>query len=140
MNEINVEKIMEEIRADIKKRNLSEEDLNFLDVKKESVLEGVFNHGHMQDELKIANQFADVNPHQSIGGSGIKRFIKRVIRKCIAFYVQPLFIKQNEFNAHSVRALNEMNLYIERSEARQKELESMLEKLQKEVTELQSRS
>lgn len=128
MKEINVEKIMEEIRADIEKRGLSEEDLNFQDVMVQST---VFQITRFQDELKMANIYSNINLHNDVGGSGIKRFIKRVIRKCVRFYIQPMLEQQNEFNAHCVRTLNEMNLYVSACEENRRELEQKIEYLEK---------
>ena len=128
MKEINVEKIMEEIRADIEKRGLAEDDLNFQDV----MIQGdIFQIARFQDALKMANIYSNINLHNDVGGSGIKRFVKRVIRKCVRFYIQPMLEQQNEFNAHCVRTLNEMNLYISVCEENRRELEQKVDYLEK---------
>lgn len=128
MKEINVEEIMEEIRADIKERNLLETDLKFQDVE---VLNDVFRMMIWQDELKMANIYSTINLYGDVGGSGIKRFVKRFIRKCVRFYVQPMLEQQNKFNAHCVRVLNEMNLYISENEKRIKEIEEKIDCLRR---------
>lgn len=129
MKNINVEEIMKEIRADIKARNLSETDLKFQDVK---MAENDFQMTLLQDELKMANLYSRINLHGDVGGIGIKRFIKRFIRKCVRFYVQPMLEQQNEFNAHCVRTLNTMNMYILENEKKIREMEEKISCLEKE--------
>ena len=139
MNEINVEKIMEEIRENIKKQGFTEEQLNFEEIKESVSFDGVFDESRMKDELRLANQFAGLNYAGPVEGTGIKRFIKRVIRKLLRFYVHPVFERQNEFNAHNVRTLNELGLYVTECEKKQKELEEALVELRKTVETLQGR-
>jgi hypothetical protein len=117
MNDINVEKIMEEIRADIKARNLKEEDLGFQDVKGSITRLGTFDFQHLQEELNMANMYTYLNTNEAISGNCLKKLIKKVIRKCISFYVQPLIDKQNQFNFHCMHALEEINLFIKEQES-----------------------
>lgn len=130
MKEINVEEIMEEIRSDIARRGLVEDDLNFQKIINESNLATAFDNERLQNELSMLNASVcfDLNP--KIVGNGLKSFIKRAVRKCMRFYVQPLFEHQIEFNLHAVRVLNELNLNIKEREKENEELKKKIEDLE----------
>lgn len=68
-----------------------------------------FDKKYFDDELHLANTSAIVSAEPAISGNFIQRFIKKIIKKCIDFYIGESVGKQNEFNVHVVNVLNDMN-------------------------------
>jgi Flp pilus assembly CpaF family ATPase len=99
-NSINIEKIMEEIRADIKAKGYTDDLLNFDDVSDiPSQTININMSGISSDAAYIHDHWnIDINiplDNKSI----IKRLIKRIIRKFSLFVVFPIVGRQSRFNA-----------------------------------------
>lgn len=120
MSELYVEKIMEEIREEIKAKGYTNDVLSFSDI----IIEDTEIYGEKFDkiifneELAVINRIWNINPDREIQCKpGIKGrcvgFIKKVIRKCIRFYLSPIVREQDSFNATAVRLINMVNLYME---------------------------
>ena len=99
MDSINVEQIMQEIRAQIKEKGLNTEVMPFEDVPfPEKRVEKL-------DKLEKENRKlrAESNvPYYYEMPKGIKTFIKKVIRKVVHGVVAPILDNQNQFNADVV--------------------------------------
>lgn len=115
MENINIEQIMEEIRAEIRNRNLSDNALDF-EVIKDLPIKEEYDAGKLILAIKRANETAHINPNEIFYGNKIKVFLKRAIRKCTRFYVQPLTDKQNDFNSYVAQSLNELMRYVEKEQ------------------------
>ena len=108
MKEIDVEKIMSEIRADIKAKIIE---------KQKSI------------EIELNNLFSFLNsnwkisPFCTIHGKGLKLFIKKTIRKIVRPSFVQNFDSQKQFNEKVTQALIQMNLYIKQLELKIKTLE-----------------
>lgn len=115
--EINIEEVMNEIRAEIKEKGYTSDMLSFEDVVSlspvavdaDSAIEDL--HG----AISCINASYIVPESIPVKGNAIVRFVKKVIRKLCRFYVKPIVMTQNEFNALCVRALNDVNIYIDES-------------------------
>lgn len=120
MSELNVEKIMEEIRNEIKIKGYTNDMLSFSDITSENT--GIntekFDRVKFNEDLFNLNTLWNVNPNreieikQGIKGKCITLF-KKIIRKCIRFYLAPIVWEQDSFNATAVRLMNLLNLYLE---------------------------
>ena len=120
MNELNVERIMEEIRSEIKEKGYTNDMLSFSDVLPGEIGVNVekFERVRFNEELFNLNTIWNVNPNRPIEKkAGIKgkciTIFKKIIRKCIRFYLSPIVQEQDSFNAVSVRLFNMLNLYME---------------------------
>lgn len=120
MGELNVEKIMEEIRSEIKEKGYTNDMLSFRDVLPDE--QGVniekFEKVRFNEELFNLNTTWNVNPIRPIEKKpGIKgRLIclyRKIVRRCIRTYISPIVWEQDAFNAISVRLFNMVNLYME---------------------------
>lgn len=129
VNDINVEDIMEEIRREIIEKGYTNDQLSFSDyneVKKNSqTIDGC---------LEILSSSCYVQPHKMLppekGISGrLKRFIKRVIRKLVKFYVEPIVFEQNEFNSNTVMLMNLFHEYIHKNNKKIETMEAEIERL-----------
>lgn len=125
MSELNVEKIMEEIRYEIREKGYTKDMLSFsdVDIETEDTKVGIekFERIKFNEELFNLNMLWNVNPYREIDVKpGLKgkcvAFIKKIIRKCIRFYLAPIVWEQDTFNATTVRLLNMMNLYMEENQ------------------------
>ena len=93
--------------------------------------------GAYAEELRLANLFACVDMNVPIGGSPLVCFCKKIIRKLTRFCIRPLVERQNEFNAHSVRTLNEMNVIMENMKKDKQKQDELIEKLSSKIRELE---
>lgn len=102
---INIEDIMKQIRKKIKDSGVTDEEIDF---NKNSSEEDM-----LQDYLTMTNNTCSVISDRNITShrKGIGKVIvllKRMIRKSIHWYTQPIVEQQNEFNAYATRTLNSM--------------------------------
>ncbi len=135
MREINIEKIMEEIRAEIKDK-YGDEAISFASVKKEEFSESVFDLEGFRQVLHQANMSYEMNYYFPLPG-GIKGFVKRTVRKFGAFLGLPLTQAQTDYNARTVRMFNELNNYIDYQDAKTKELERLIENLEEKIARME---
>ncbi len=149
-NNINIEEIMAQIKQEIRDKNLTPDMLSFEDVpyKKSVQVSGGASVGAADEALKYLNTHYYIQPYKELKGNPIKVFFKRVIRKLVKFYVEPVVFEQDDFNANTVTVLNtlrgaaesgasdEINGRIETLELAHKELLLRLDKLERENAEL----
>lgn len=132
-NEINVEKIMEEIRDEIKKKGYKPDAMAFETVQADNA--DAFQKSLFNEEVRNVNLSFQVPYYFPIEGK--MTFVKRVIRKLGCFLMVPILNNQNTFNAHVTRTINQMAQYIEYQERKEKELNRIIEGLEEKVARLQ---
>lgn len=120
MKDINVEQIMQEIRADIAKKGYKMSDLEFEEIKKPDALSRI-----LSDLSK--NWRVDLYP--PVSGNKIKRLIKKIIRKIVRPSFMGTMKTQETFNSYIVQSFNQMEKYIRELEVRIMELESKTEEM-----------
>lgn len=120
MAELNVEKIMEEIRSEIAGKGYTNDMLSFNDIIADDTGVNVekFERVRFHEELFNLNMLWNIDPNRGIEDKpGVKgkcvTLFKKLIRKCIRFYLSPIVWEQDTFNATSVRLFNLLNLYME---------------------------
>ncbi len=133
---VDVEKIMEEIRANINARGETDEVLSFdessadMEYGDEIVGSVVYNDKELHHYVVSANQEHNIPFYQMIPKGGFKSFLKRSIRKMIAFIILPLRDAQNRYNANVVQALMQIEAY---SLDQREEMKSHVEQQEKRV-------
>lgn len=135
-NEINVEEIMEQIRREIKEKGYENDILSFDDVEADEgnvVLHDSFDEDVFTKEVMGLNHSWSVQTYRDLGSRGPVGFVKKVIRKCIRFYVDPVVEDQNQFNANLVRTVNLLNCYV-------REQNETINVLKKEIIELKKKN
>lgn len=151
METVNIEKIMQEIREEIAEKGYKNDMLSFNDVILDTADLNVskFDKVSFNEELYSLNHSWDVKAYRIIPRtdslkSKVAMFLKKVIRKTVKFYVEPIVTDQNYFNAITVKMFNLMERYISENKKTvelQKTVEELLvaqEKLEKEILELKS--
>ncbi len=101
MQQINVEKIMDQIKSEIKEKGYTEDMFSFQDIPLDDT-----------DYVEEMKGTAFIDWHQPVS-KGIKGFLKKVIQKCIAFSVAPIAEGQTRFNSTAISAIEELYLLIE---------------------------
>lgn len=145
MEQINIEQIMKEIRADIKARNLKDNASDFSEIT--CMLEGSdipFDMDEYIDDIEqlsdgnVVLSYRDVSSSRKLIGPVIT-LIKKVLRKFMCFYIEPIVDDQNRFNVISTRVLSQTVRRYKDEDDRIKELEKELENCQKVIKELEKR-
>ena len=128
--QINVESIMKEIKKEIEVKGYTNDLLSFDDVV---VDVGAMNVNKF-DKIKFNedNHEWEVNPYRPLQGNKVTVFFKKVIRKLVYFFVEPIVMAQDGFNASIVRMMNQMNCYIEEKDKEIAELKKEIEQLKSE--------
>ena len=110
--EVNVEAIMNEIRTEIKEKGYTSDMLSFADV---TGLPSSYSDTPSEDlrgAVIFINESHEISESVPVSGNVIVRFIKKIIRKLLRFYVKPIVMSHNEYNALCARAFTDINDYI----------------------------
>jgi hypothetical protein len=100
--DVNIERVMDEIREEIRQKGLSDTELSFECVSDDGFMANMERLFAILDE---ANWRAGVQAYHEVGGGKVKALFKRVVRKLVRFYVEPIVSDQNAFNAAAVTGL-----------------------------------
>ncbi|SHK68070.1 hypothetical protein SAMN02745136_03068 [Anaerocolumna jejuensis DSM 15929] len=117
MIDIDIEKIMETIRCNIKRKNYNTNLLSFEDISSNNTgYTEEFEMRELDENLSYVNQNCNVRIEREIQAHGkLKKpivFLKKVIRKCIRFYIVPIIEGQQDFNNSVTRSLNQVSQFI----------------------------
>lgn len=115
---IDVTKIIEEIRAEIKLKGYTNDMLSFSDISIKS--SDIFDSDFFDDKFVEMNRKWEVLYYRPIADNAVKSFFKKAIRKLIKPIMFPIVTEQLEFNVSVVQVLNQIRLYMEK-EAKEKD-------------------
>ena len=140
-NTVNIEEIMEEIRADIKKRQLDGTLVPFQDVPQGNVMVNLDVDSDTFDEAKLHKYLDIVNRDYmvildrplAVGTSKAGRFVKRAVRRLVRFYINPVVRDQNSVNAAMANSMHQMSNYISHQQAEIRALKREVNALKKET-------
>ena len=131
--QINVESIMKEIKKEIEVKGYTNDLLSFDDVVVDVAMNvNKFDKIKFNEDIYVANHEWEVNPYRPLQGNKVTVFFKKVIRKLVYFFVEPIVMAQDGFNASIVRMMNQMNCYIEEKDKEIAELKKEIEQLKSE--------
>ena len=99
MDQINVEKIMESIREEIKTSGADKIPLSF-DDSKNHLPASEDPSDRLSSAIKYLSYNYEVQPYQMLTGNPVKVFIKKVFRKIGSFFFIPIVGQQNILNYH----------------------------------------
>lgn len=102
MENINIEDIMAEIREEIKNKGYTDEEIQFGDIILSTVATPYNMQAYKEELEKMAGDrvvlsYRDVASDRP-GIGGIVTFFKKIMRKLVAFYIEPIVDDQNRFN------------------------------------------
>ena len=129
MNDIDVEQIMSEIRAEIKAKGYKSSDLRFTDIAIKNPEN--FDRDSLSRTLSEAGAKWQVDLYPTVSGGAFKRLVKKTIRKLVRPSFYGTMRKQESFNMNAVSTLSEMNKWMRELESRIAELEKKIEREEK---------
>lgn len=130
---VNVNEIMKEIRNDIQEKGYTNDMLSFDDV----IVDVGTGHVTKFDKVKFNEEIFNINhewnvqAYRPLQGGKVSVFFKKVIRRLVYFFVEPIVLAQDGFNASLVRMMNQMNCYIDEQNEQIKELKEKIDELEK---------
>ena len=143
---VDVEKIMEEIRRNIKERGYTEEMLSFSEAASDAEIQNgipvddaVYNEAELNQYLQSARAGHNIPYYEPMAGTKVKVFAKRVVRKLMAFQMQPLRDRQNQFNYNIVQSVREMAVHMAELEDALVEKEAIIEDLETRIEALEDK-
>ena len=131
---------MEQIRQEIKENRYDKGRLSFEDLEDDNIHGTIskFDYELYNDKVKILNRSWGILSYRYIG-NGISGFIKKIFRKLIKFYIEPIVEDQNRYNSSVAKSVNYLKCYIEEKELENKELRNELDLLKKEIEKLKEK-
>jgi hypothetical protein len=112
---INIEDIMSEIRSDIQQKGLNSSMLSFADVPCDANPENptdAYDPDTLRSNVQYVSTQYQVQPYRPLTGNPVLVFCKKVLRRLMRFYVEPIAQDQTYFNANTAQALQEVELYL----------------------------
>ncbi|MCC8135388.1 MAG: hypothetical protein LIO40_01730 [Ruminococcus sp.] len=141
-NTLCIEDIMEDIRREIKEKNLTSDMLSFEDVPYRRAEDMGSEDGSSDAEAEISLRYINshyaVEPYKQLSGNPIAVFVKKIIRKLTKFYIEPVVFEQNEFNGHAVKVINSMKKSEDGSDECSGKIDELLKRI--ELLELKQKS
>ncbi len=135
MQEIDIEKIMEEIRQEIRDKGYKEEELDFSDIAVISAK--AVTAGYDPEELERQAAYLNANNQNPIcfplSGNPVKVFLQKVMRRCFLFVIFQPFQFQNRFNTSVACFLNQVRNY----QAENADLKEQLKKQQEQIDRIE---
>ena len=144
MQEINIEEIMNEIRADIAAKGYSRNTLSFDDIMLDDdcMKCNQFDKMEFSQELYVLNHNWEIMAYRQFGDNGgiwgrLRTFFKKVIRKTVKFYVEPIVEDQNRYNASTTRSMNLLECYINEQNVEILELRNQIQEMESRISKLE---
>ncbi|MDO4156299.1 MAG: hypothetical protein Q4D37_05915 [Oscillospiraceae bacterium] len=112
---INIEDIMSEIRSDIQQKGLNSSMLSFADVPCDANPDNPtesYDPDTFRSNVQYVSTQYQVQPYRPLTGNPILVFCKKVLRRLMRFYIEPIAQEQTYFNANTAQALQEVEMYI----------------------------
>lgn len=129
---VDIEKIMQEIREEIKKKGLDKEVLCFESgtPKQSGNIYDCFDYDFFVDNIERMNRACLLQPNKPITGNPISVLIKKTIRKLTRFYVVPIVTDQSEFNVYMTKVTNSLRYYIQEERKGKQSIEELLKRVE----------
>lgn len=131
--EVNIEKIMAEIRDNISENKYGEQDLKI--VGKKQICPKGFSKPDFDNTVNRMNNSSRIPEDMPILGKA--KGIKKVISKTINFAIKPRAEVQNNMNNAVVTGFIQIQKYMDEQEKTIRELNEKIEALEKELKEIQ---
>jgi len=139
---VDVEKIMKEIREEIKEKGLDKEILSFEPDRsmQSSSTYDCFDYEFFIDNVNKINRTCFLQSNKPINGNPIAVFIKKTIRKLTRFYVSPIVCDQSEFNVYVTRAVNSIRYYVDEDRMYKERIEKLTERIEELEKQLEGKA
>ncbi len=142
IEQINVEEIMSEIREQIKERGYTEKELKFADLR-DDLMPGSNDFYSYEQFAATVDQMDNKRVVQwwnPITGNPVSIFFKRFIRKCVTFIIDPIVVRQNDFNNYTASAFTQIGAKFEQEQDYDlEEMQNKIELLEQRIAELEKK-
>ena len=140
-SDINIESIMQEIKADIKEKGYTNDILSFNDIviDTSTMNASKFDKIAFNEEIYTVNHTWNVQAYRVLSGSRLALFYKKVVRKLVYFFVEPIVLEQDGFNASIVRLMNQMNCYVDETKQQNEVLVKQVEELTEKIKQFEQK-
>jgi len=140
-SDINIESIMQEIKADIKEKGYTNDILSFNDIviDTSTMNASKFDKIAFNEEIYTVNHTWNVQAYRVLSGSRLALFYKKVVRKLVYFFVEPIVLEQDGFNASIVRLMNQMNCYVDETKRQNEVLMKQVEELTEKIKQFEQK-
>lgn len=109
----------EKLYQDIVEMAREYRNISSIPTMREIVPEAVFVDYSIEDEIVFLECHSQMNYYRKLDSKfKLIGFVKKAIRKCIKFYVEPIVKEQNVYNAHIANTLHKLET--QRAEQQQK--------------------
>ncbi len=143
MEEINIQRVIEEIQAEVSEKYWEEEPILFdeIPIMENSSLNAdrAFDRNLLKGTADEMNRRWEIRACRALLGTRIKVFIKKVLRKLMKFYVEPIAEDISEYNSYTVRSVNSICAYIDEQQQQNQKLNSKIDRLEQEILLLKSK-
>ncbi len=135
MSTVNVDEIMNQIRAEIAQKGLKESDIKFEDIPmvNNDIFGDVYNYDEFSKSLDMARPHVAVNASPALHGNILSKIVKKILRRLIAYHIEAIVDEQNEYNKYTFNAVSMLPDKID-------EYEMRIEALEKRISELEKKS
>ncbi|MCD7716301.1 MAG: hypothetical protein LUI39_07605 [Lachnospiraceae bacterium] len=113
MSEIDIEKIMDEIREDIRRKGYADDTPSFEEIENPEQAGYQYSEAEYQAILQEVNANYNIVWYRELEGGFPARFLKKVIRKLTSFLGVPAVVDQSNYNALVTREFNQLSGYIQ---------------------------
>ncbi len=134
---INIEKIMKDIRKEIEEKGYDSSMLSFDDVELNSDLTDTTLD--MDESLRYVKMNFEVEAYRNLPGNSAVVFIKKIFRKFMKFYVEPIVRDQNQLNYRYSVIFKELEKKYSSVEERLEKAEEKINALEKENESLKNK-
>ena len=140
-SDINIESIMQQIKADIKEKGYTNDLLSFNDIVIDTSGMNASNFDKIafNEEIYTVNHTWNVQAYRVLSGSKVALFFKKVVRKMVYFFVEPIVLEQDGFNASIVRLMNQMNCYVDETKRQNEVLMKQVEELTEKIKQFEQK-
>lgn len=128
---------MSQIENESKNLNIKEVDIEFCDIKPEvddiKMLSKEFNSNNLTGYLRDMSYTWMIEPYKELLGQRHKVLVKKVLRKCMYFFVNPIVHEQNNFNALTVKSLGQLESFIRKQMSENEYLKNRIRALEEKL-------
>ena len=114
---IDIKKIIEEIRQDIKEKGYKNEDISFSDIPLTDIRSSMSYSPLFYENLRALRAWHNVRAHRELKSNRLFGpliiFFKKIFRKCMAFYIEPIVADQNTINGLTAACIIELCITVE---------------------------
>lgn len=138
MQEIDVDEIMREVRADIDKRDIKENPIRFREAYEDElpfVWPQNFDQKILHDETMNAMALWDTSVEPLDNAVGLKGKVKKMLNRMAIYSMKTHMVSQNAFNTSVINALMQVNKLAEEN----KNMQGEIKQLKSEIEELRKR-